>query len=73
MANIKHDMIIIKNSTVFTEVHGERINLDPKSSIKNIKYLEIQDLFNNQKNTAAVTSTQINTDFRNSKLQKVLC
>ena len=35
-----------------------------------MKHLKIQHLSNNPKNTAAVTSTQKNTDFRNSKPKK---
>ena len=37
-----------------------------------MKHLKIQQLSNNQKNTTAVSSTQKNTDFRNSKPKKVL-
>ena len=37
-----------------------------------MNYLKIQHLSNNPKNTAAVTSTQKNTDFRNSKPKKIL-
>ena len=37
-----------------------------------MKHLKIQHLSNNPKNTAAVTSTPKNTDFRNSKPQKYL-
>ena len=37
-----------------------------------MKHLRIQHLFNNPKNTAAVTSTQKNTNFRNSKPKKML-
>ena len=45
----------------------------PKNITENIKQLKIQHLFNNpQKNTAAVTSTPLNTDFRNLQAKKVL-
>ena len=32
--------------------------MDPKNTVKNMKHFKIQLLFKNQKNTAAVTSTQ---------------
>ena len=37
-----------------------------------MKHLKIQHLSSNPKNTAAVSSTQKNTDFRNSKPKRIL-
>ena len=44
--------------------------IGPKNTVEDIKHLKIQHLFDNPKNTAALTSTQKNTDFRNSKPKK---
>ena len=48
------------------EAPGEKILFE------NMKHFKIQLLFNNPKNTAAVTSTQKNTDSRNSKPKNIL-
>ena len=47
------------------------MKLDPKDTVENVKHLKIQYFYlTAQKNTAAMTSTQKNTDFPNSKPKK---
>ena len=69
LAKIKYDMIIMKNCVYWST---RWINLDQKILLQLKKYSEINYLFNNPKNTAAVTSTQKNRAFQNSNSQKIL-
>ena len=50
------------------EVPG--IKLQPKNTVQNMKHLKIQHYLTTLKNTAALGSTQKNTDLRNSKPKK---
>ena len=64
LAKVKHDMIIMDNRDYWST---RCMKLDPKNTVKNMKHLKIQHLSNNPKNTAAVSCTPKNTDFRNWK------
>ena len=64
---VKHDTIIMETNDYWSTWW---IKLDSKNTVENIKHFKIQLLFCNPKNTADVTSTQKNTDFRNSKPKK---
>ena len=56
LVQIKYEVIIKKNCDYRSTWW---IKLDQKNTVKNMKHLKIQYLFNNPKNTAALTSTQI--------------